>query len=144
MLELEHSITIDRPIAEVYAFVTNPDNATKWRVGLIDAKKITEGPLRSGSIIEETVNVLGRQLKAKQEIIELISNEKRSFKISLGPLPITLFERYEATPTGTKLHVSGTTELKGPQRMLSRPVLGQVKKQLVQELAAIKTLLENA
>jgi len=45
-----------------------------------------------------------------------------------------LHENYEETPSGTKLHISGTTELKGPQRMLAKPVLGQVKKQLVQEL----------
>ena len=143
MLELEHSITINRPVEEVYAFVTNPDNATKWRVGLLEAKKITEGPLAKGSIIEEKVNVLGRTLKAKQEITEFIPNKKRQFRIQLGPLPIRLEEAYEEISLGTRLNVSGTTELTGAQRMLNRVVLGQVKKQLAQELANIKKVLES-
>ncbi len=143
MLELEHKIIINAPVEEVYAFVTNPENATKWRVGLLDAKQLSAGEMNEGTIIEETVNVLGRQLKSKLLITEYNPNKKRGFKISLGPLPIHLTETYSESGAGTELLVSGTTELTGPQRMLARPVLGQVKKQLVQELNNIKKHFET-
>lgn len=142
MLELEHSIIIKAPIAEVYQFVTNPANAPKWRIGLIEARQVSQGVMAKGSKIEETVKVLGRQLKSELEITDYIPNQKRSFRIKLGPLPIVLEERYSETEQGTRLQVTGTTELKGPQRLLGAPVLAQVKRQLEQELANIKAHFE--
>ncbi|MCA9839038.1 MAG: SRPBCC family protein [Trueperaceae bacterium] len=138
MLELEHSINIAAPVDEVYRFVTDPQNATKWRIGLIEAKQVSPGDMGVGSKIEEKVRVLGRELTSKLEITDYVPNKKRSFRIQLGPLPIVLHESYQSTPEGTQLQVTGTTELKGPQRMLAAPVLGQVKRQLEQELANIK------
>ncbi len=142
MLELEQSIDIKAPLSEVYQFVTDPRNASKWRIGLIEAKQVSEGAMGKGSKIEEKVRVLGRELTSKLEIIDYVPNQKRSFRIQLGPLPILLHESYQTTETGTRLHVTGTTELKGPQRILAAPVLGQVKRQLEQELANIKKYFE--
>ena len=138
MLELEQSIDINAALPEVYQFVTNPANANKWRIGLIEARQVSEGDMGKGSKIEERVKVLGRELTSKLEIIDYVPNQKRSFRIQLGPLPIVLHESYEMTETGTRLRVSGTTELKGPQKMLAGPVLGQIKRQLEQELKNIK------
>ena len=143
MLELEHSVLINRPVGEVFNFVTDPKNATKWRVGLLEAKQVSEGELKVGSIIEETVQVLGRKLSSKVEVTALKPAQQRGIRVKLGPLPIDMSEHYEETPEGTRLRVVGQTDVKGPQRLAARAAMSQVKRQLEQELANIKRVLES-
>lgn len=144
MIELEHSVIIKRPVKEVFAFTTDPSNSSRWRVGLLDARQVTEGPMRVGSIIEETVQVLGRKLTNKVEVTGLEPDAMRRIKLKLGPLPIEMREEYEETAEGTKLRVKGQTDVRGPQRLAARAAMSQVKRQLEQELANIKTVLESA
>jgi carbon monoxide dehydrogenase subunit G len=141
-LELEESILIKRSPAEVFDFVTNPSNASRWRVGLLSAKQLSEGELKVGSLIEETVQVLGQKVTSRVEVIGLEPKRSRSIRVKLGPLPIELHEVYETSPEGTRLRVSGSTLLRGPQRLLAKAALGQIRRQLEQELANIKRVLE--
>ena len=133
---------IQKPREDVFAFVTNPANAPRWRVGLQDAKQITPGPMQAGTLIEESLTVLGRQLQSRVEILEFVPPEFRRIRVKLGPLPVELHERYEVTDAGTLLTVSGVTEVKGAQRLMARAAMGQIKRQLEQELATIKQILE--
>ena len=142
-VELEHSITIKRSPEDVYAFVADPENATKWRVGLVEAKQVGE-EMGVGTVVKEKVEVLGRKLNAEQRITAFEPGQRRSLEVKLGPLPIELDEVYEATEEGTKLSVTGRTQLTGVQKMMNRVVLGQVKKQLEKELQNIKDVLEQA
>lgn len=144
MIELEHSVIIKRPVNEVFAFTTNPANSSSWRVGLLDAKQITAGPMQVGSVIEETVQVLGRKLTSKVEVTGLEPDVMRRIRVKLGPLPIDMREEYEATPEGTRLRIVGQTDVKGPQRIAAKAAMSQVKRQLEQELANIKQVLESA
>lgn len=144
MLELEHSVLIKRPVGEVFNFVTDPENATKWRIGLLEAKQLSPGDLAVGSIIEETVQVLGRKLSSKVEVTALTPQRERGIRVKLGPLPIDMSEHYEETADGTRLRVVGSTDVRGPQRIAAKAALSQVKRQLEKELENIKRILETA
>lgn len=143
MLELEHSVLIKKPIGEVFNYVTDPARAPEWRVGLLEAKQTSPGELQVGSIIEETVQVLGRKLTSKVEVTKLSPSRERGIRVKLGPLPIDMTEHYEQTPEGTRLRVRGTADVKGPQRLAAKAALSQVKRQLETELANIKKQLET-
>jgi uncharacterized protein YndB with AHSA1/START domain len=45
----ELSIVINRPIEEVFGFLTNLENDAKWRREQVDAKKTSEGPVGIGT-----------------------------------------------------------------------------------------------
>jgi carbon monoxide dehydrogenase subunit G len=48
------SISIGRPVSEVFAFMAVPENAPKWMPDVVGIKRITPGPLALGSKFEET------------------------------------------------------------------------------------------
>ncbi len=143
MLEVEEHILIRKPAGEVFAFLTNPHNAPLWRVGLLEARQLSAGEMAVGTIIEESVQVLGQRLRSRVEVLEFEADKQRRLRVRLGPLPIELLESYEETPNGTLLRVRGSAQVSGVQRLAARAALGQVKRQLGQELANIKRVLER-
>ena len=56
-MKVEHSVIINRPIEEVFAFVTNLNNETRWQP---EIKSVTlEGPLKAGSTFREVRTSFG-------------------------------------------------------------------------------------
>ena len=49
MLEFENSIRINRPIAEVFAFLVDLENLPKWNYYVVEVTKRSEGPIRIGT-----------------------------------------------------------------------------------------------
>ncbi len=44
MLEFENTIRIDRPIAEVFAFLSDLENIPKWNYYVLEVTKLSNGP----------------------------------------------------------------------------------------------------
>ena len=38
MIKVEHSVVIDRLVPEVFAFVADPANNTRWQDGLVESR----------------------------------------------------------------------------------------------------------
>ena len=49
MVAVEKMITINRPVEEVFAYVSDLQNSPLWQKGLLEARRITEGPLGLGT-----------------------------------------------------------------------------------------------
>ncbi|MBF8283384.1 MAG: hypothetical protein HW378_2299 [Anaerolineales bacterium] len=43
MVKLEQSIMINRPVEEVWKFMSNWENGPKWDCGVVEARQISEG-----------------------------------------------------------------------------------------------------
>jgi len=48
MATYEHTVEIERPIEEVLASVTEPEDYAKWQPGLLEVRAHSRGPLRVG------------------------------------------------------------------------------------------------
>ena len=48
MIKVESSVMIDRPVQEVFAFVTDPSNKAKRQEGLIESRLESPGPVGQG------------------------------------------------------------------------------------------------
>ena len=45
MPKIEMSIVINRPVEEVFAFLSDFENNPKWQATSVEARKISEGPV---------------------------------------------------------------------------------------------------
>jgi uncharacterized protein YndB with AHSA1/START domain len=68
MAKLEISTVINRPVEEVFAFLSNPENWPKWISGSIEAKKTSEGPIGVGTTWRQVLTFLGQRMEAEAEI----------------------------------------------------------------------------
>ena len=61
---------IDRPIAEVWAFLADGENDPKFSARVLEIKKTTDGPVGVGTIYSSTVKDGGVKTKREIEITE--------------------------------------------------------------------------
>ena len=143
MIRIESSIQVSRPRDRVFDFLTDVDNLPKWQSGVIQSKRLTQGPVRVGFQYEETAKVGLWNLHAVCTVTDMKANERFSFLAeSSGPLDYD--GRFDLQPVagGTRLTLSGTARLKGFWRLLQPVLAGDLRKETRTELATIKLLLE--
>jgi carbon monoxide dehydrogenase subunit G len=145
MIRIESSIQINRPRDEVFDFLSNVDNLPKWQSGVVESRRLTQGPVRVGFQYEETVKVGPWKLNAVCTITDLKTNERFAFQMSSSG-PLDCDGRFDLQPVagGTRLTISGIAQLKGIWRLMQPVLAGELRKETRIELSTIKLLLEAA
>jgi uncharacterized protein YndB with AHSA1/START domain len=59
-MHVETTITIERPISEVFEYVSTPENDPSWVSLFLRHERTAPGPIRVGTTTEEVVKFLGR------------------------------------------------------------------------------------
>ena len=89
-------ITINRPLAEVARFASEPDNATKWYENIKAVEWKSPKPLRVGSLIAFRAEFLWKKLEYVYEVAENIENEKFVMRTADGPFPMETTYSWES------------------------------------------------
>lgn len=53
MIQFENTITIRRPVEDVFAFVVNFENLPKWNYYVVDVRKVSQGDPGEGSVFHQ-------------------------------------------------------------------------------------------
>jgi uncharacterized membrane protein len=90
MLKIDYSVVIDRPLEEVFAYVTDIENMPVWSSEVEKAWKTSEGPMGKGTTFSSAAKVLGRQIENTIEVTEYEPNSKWFLKPTSGPVSVRL------------------------------------------------------
>ncbi len=136
------SIVINRPIEDVWAFVTDGSNATAWRSGVLDVSKVSGSGV--GEIWKQGVKGPGgRRIDADYEITAWEPGSRMAFRAIAGPVRPTGDYRFEQQDGGTRLSFSLDAQLSGLKKFLMG---GAVQSTMNSEMAALdrlKAILEG-
>jgi uncharacterized protein YndB with AHSA1/START domain len=140
------SIVIQRPVAEVFAFVADARNNPLWqtRAGLRQTRQEPDGPVGIGTRITETWHFMGRDTESQSEVteFELDRMYTRSTIGGGGPIKRGTYT-FEAVAEGTRW-VSETQVQAGGLFAIAEPLLaGVMRKGFDTTMAAAKALLER-
>lgn len=143
MITVEKSVIINRPVAEVFAFVTNEENTTKWQAGVESTQD--EGPSNQvGSRYTEVRKFMGREMKTTLELTAFEPNAKWGAKVVKGPVPYEVVSLFEAVGDGTKVTNRVEGEPTGFFKVAEGMVTSQLEKTLEEDFQRLKALLESA
>ena len=87
MIRIQANVTINRPIDEVFRFMTNHQNALQWQSGLLEAR-VTNDVVGVGKTWVDVVQFLGRRLEIASELTEFEPLRAVGFKSTSGPIPL--------------------------------------------------------
>lgn len=144
MTTITQSVTVNRPVAEVWDFISNFENTTRWSKGVLEAGQTSDGPLGVGSTLQAVVKAFGRRRTADYLVTEYEPNQGFAFEVSSGPM--TSRARYSVEPAGagTRLIASGEAEVTGLYRLFAPILVRMLERHSEQDLAEAKRILETS
>ena len=143
MVKVELEVIINRPIEEVFSFMSNVENDSQWSTGAVETKLTSEGPIGKGSTFEEATMFLGRKIEMTGEYTEYIPNKKFVCKSISGPFPAEGSYTFEEVDGGTKVTATIEVEPRGFFKIAEPLLIRMFKRQSEAELANLKDLLES-
>ena len=141
-IHVNASITIDRPVPEVFAFVSDPTNEPEWRSAAAERRQVTDGPIGVGTRLEATDRIAGRSVSSSLEIVGFEHDRLVTAKMS-APWNGTYDIRVGPADGGTLLTYDGTGQPSGVWRIFSLMPAALVRRDVEKELARLKARLER-
>jgi uncharacterized protein YndB with AHSA1/START domain len=134
---------IDRPRAEVAAYVSDADNATAWYRNITSVRWETERPARVGSRIAFVARFLGRTIAYTYEVRELVPGERLVMSTSEGPFAMETTYAWRDEPGGgTRMTLRNRGEPSGFSGFAAPLMAGAMKRANTKDLALLKSILE--
>ena len=142
MPTITQSVTVNRPVEEVWDFIGSFENTTRWSRGVLEARQTSDGPLGVGSTLQTVVQAFGRRRTADYLVTEYQPDHGFAFKVTSGPM--TSRARYSVEPAGagTRLTASGEAEATGLYKLLAPILVRTLKRHSEDDLANLKRILE--
>jgi carbon monoxide dehydrogenase subunit G len=121
MAKIEKSITINAPVEQVFAYISDPTNQTEWIPSIIESKDHTGSGV--GQHWRWTYKMVGVRLEGESTVMEHIPNERRVFQTKGGAVSTWTFT-FKPHDGGTKLKMD-------IDYTIPIPVLGKLAEKLV-------------
>lgn len=144
VIKSEYDVVINRPIEDVWAFVTNLDNLPLWRTWIQQVTTTSEGPVREGTTYTAVGTAWGKMVSVDCEITEFRPNKKLCVTIQ-SPFGQTEAQiTFKAVDGGTKVVWAGQMESIRPFiKTIAQPVLRKSHQRMAKaEAENLKDLLE--
>ncbi len=135
MATIETSISIAKPVEQVFAYLTDVQNQKALNPMITEV--VTDGKMGVGSRYKIKMNVMGRPFESENEIVALEPNKTYAVKTLAAPpaSPVTNTYTLEPDGAGTKLHLAmDAVVMPGTEGM----VVPQLRAGLDTALAGIK------
>ena len=140
---IQHNLTINRPISDVFSYVADFTKSPNWQKDVVKVWQ-TEEKARVGVMVTQSrrLRVVFYQLDLNADIVEYQLNKKIELKGTTGFFPIILTYTFE--PSGRSTRITETMDIRmwGPHRLMSSFVSGAMKRRAERSWNNLKQLLE--
>src|SRR5262249_39266880 len=136
------SIVINRPLEDVFAFLSNPENSPKWSSGGSEVKITSTGPIGVGTTYRTVRTVLGRRIESENEFTAYEPNRSYATKSTSGPVPVESQVSFERVEGGTRVTGTLVGEPGGFFKLAEPLLVSMIKRQFEADLANLKDLME--
>jgi uncharacterized protein YndB with AHSA1/START domain len=143
MVDRSDSIVIDRPVEEVFAYVTDVTNDPAWHTDVLEARKTSEGPIGVGTVWHSRFKPSMGISEGDMEVVSFEPNRKQVTRGQIGPMQPTLTYLFERTNGGTTFTRRVQIKVSGFMKIMQPMMAMMVPKQNKGFLANLKRVLES-
>jgi uncharacterized protein YndB with AHSA1/START domain len=142
MIKIEKSIIINRPIEDVWKFISNVENIPKWNRGTRKGRVTSDGSIAVGSTVQYLRQFLGRQMIVKLRVSEYVLNRMIALQLSAGRVTAQTGFTFESVEGGTRLIHPSEIELGGFWKLITPILMPMLERDGREDMANIKRLIE--
>ena len=139
----ENTVSIDRPVGEVFQFILDGDNNKLWRDSVTDIERTTAKPDGVGATFKQGAKgPCGKRIAADYEITKCEQDKTISFKVIRGPARPLGNYTFEKDGASTKVTFTLHYEPKGLAKFMDS-MINKTMQDEVGALSKLKTHLES-
>jgi uncharacterized protein YndB with AHSA1/START domain len=143
MATLDISTMINRPLEEVFAFASNPENIPTWSSTGSEVKITSAGPIGVSTTFRSVVIFLGRRIEGETEITEFEPNRSFAQESRSEPFPVKNRVTFERVDGGTRVNFTSVAEPGGFFKLAEPLLVRMIKRQFEADFANLKDLMES-
>ena len=143
MINIELGTMIDRPLHDVFTFITNPGNMSKWNSAVVSMEQITPGAVGVGTKFKSVGEMMGRRIEGEMQVVAFEPDSKYGFQMNAGPVQVNVTLTFKTVGTGTKLNLNAQGNPGGLFKLAEPVMAGRVKSMMEENLARLKSVLEK-
>ncbi|MDA8194737.1 MAG: SRPBCC family protein [Thermaerobacter sp.] len=142
MIQTHASVVINRPVEQVFDFVSNPEHDPEWSSGVVEVRKLSEDPWGPGTRYVYVRSFLGRRLEVSGAVTQFDAPQRYAFASGNDAVKATGSLDFEPVDGGTRVDFSMAIESGGLFK-LAEPVMAKiVQHQMQSDFEVLKHLLE--
>jgi uncharacterized protein YndB with AHSA1/START domain len=137
-VEFDLEVRIDRPVADVFAYVTDIRNVPEWQASAESAEWIEEGRR-----FRERRHFMGRTATLELEVTALEPDRRFDIRTTSSPVQFEIRHSFEPADGGTVLRAHGEARLGGALRFAAGVARRQAEGQFRRDFERLKAVLER-
>ena len=142
MPQAQHTVTINRPVDAVFAFVADGEKCPQWRPGVLDIKRVSGDGGVGTRYAQGVSGPMGRRIAADYEITTSEPNRLIEFQTVTGPARPHGRYDFESVDGGTRLSFALDAKLTGISKLLMGSMVQKTMDSEVATLDKLKQVLE--
>ncbi len=143
MIQFTIESEIERSVADVFAYVTDPERLATWQTNTVSAVQEGNGPLGLGTRLREVHRAGGRDLESLVEVSEYEPDRAFALHVVEGALPVDVRITFEPTERGTLMHFRAHGQATGTLRLVEPLLRRTLERQFAGHCAKLKQVLED-
>jgi hypothetical protein len=142
VVRAEESIFVERPIEEVFAYLTDLERVPDWQTNVLFLQLQGSGGLRTGARLVELRKFLGRKVESVVEVTEYEPPFRYTIAVQSGPIPFSISNALSEAGGGTRIDAVVEGEPGRFFGLVEWRVVKAVERELWNSLATLKDVLE--
>jgi uncharacterized protein YndB with AHSA1/START domain len=142
--KIEESVMIDRPVEDVWKFVTDLSKLPKWITEVLELRQTSTGPLGVGATCEFREKMRNTTMTISSRVTEYELNRRLSFEHISGPAKGSIIT-FSMDTIGGKTKFTNTNDMKfsGFYKLFGSFFTPTLRRAVVTSLGNLKHILES-
>lgn len=144
MVTIERSIRIERPVEDVFNYMTRFENDREWRDEVVDIRRTTPTNRGVGERYEQLLELSGRQVPTDFEVTAYENNRHIGFRGTSGDVHAEGSYHFSAEGSATRVDIRAEVEVSGAAQLTEPYIEKELAQQGERDFRRLRQVLESS
>ncbi len=142
MKTIQETVIVNRPVQEVFSFMSNGENGPRFELELVESKRLS-GDGGVGTMYRDVRQIMGMRMPANRTVTVYEPNHRFQLRSALGPMQAEGTVLIEPAAGSAKVTTMLTVKGSGPFQLLEPLFARILHRQMKLNVQQLKKVLET-